>query len=125
MKRASKCDIKYRIVWLTEAKKPFLIGRTALRAREIMRQICRTLNVKILSGHVMKYGVELFVLCPPNISVSKLIQRLKGGSSRVLLREFPELCQSIYDQHLWMSGYFCMSVGNSSDKAVNEYINME
>lgn len=122
MRRISEYNIKYRIVWITENKAEFLVGKPALRTREIIRYICKSLKVNILSGHVRKNCIELVVSCPPNISVSKLVQRLKGGTSRVLLRDFPELQDVNYNQRVWTSGYLCLSIGTSSDKEIEEYI---
>ena len=64
----------------------------------------------------------MLVSCPPNISVSKLVQLIKGKSSRILLNEYKELKKRYWGQHLWSVGYFCRSVGDITDKIIKEYI---
>ncbi|HBN86187.1 MAG TPA: IS200/IS605 family transposase, partial [Clostridiales bacterium] len=50
----STYDIKYHIVWITKYKKPVLTGEIAIRIRGIIRQVCGSNDVDILSGHVGK-----------------------------------------------------------------------
>ncbi len=52
-----------------------------MRLRELCRQISSDLGVEILSGVVAKDHVHVLVSIPPQVSVSKLIQKLKGKSS--------------------------------------------
>jgi len=53
---------------VTKYRKPVLRGEIALRLRELVRQICTTLDVYILSGHVSADHVHLLVSVPPSIS---------------------------------------------------------
>ena len=84
-------DLKYHIVWITKYRKPVLQGEIALRVRELIRQTCATLDVYIVSGQVSKDHVHLLLSVPPDKSVSEVVQRLKGRSSRLMLEEFAEL----------------------------------
>ena len=58
---------------------------------QIVRTICTELEVEILKGHVSADHVHLFVSCPPHVSASYLMQRLKGKSSRQLMQEYSHL----------------------------------
>ena len=105
-------DIEYHIVWTTKYRYKVLRGRIAERARELIRQSCNSMNVNILKGAIGKDHIHILVSCPPSLAVSKLVQLLKGKTSRVLLSENKELKRRYWGQHLWSSGYFCRSVGN-------------
>ena len=115
-------DIKYPIVWSTKYRKPVMVGKIAERTRDLIRQICQTNEVEILAGHVGKDHIHLLVSVPPHLSASKLIQYLKGTSSRKLLMEYKELNKQFWGQHLWASGYFVASSGNVTDEVIFEYI---
>ncbi len=115
-------DLKYHIVWITKYRKPVLQGQIALRVRELIRQTCAALDVYIVSGHVSKDHVHLLLSVPPNRSVSEVVQRLKGRSSRLLLEEYNELRRQFWGRHLWARGYFAASTGNVTDEIIKQYI---
>jgi putative transposase len=64
----------------------------------------------------------MLVSAPPELSPSKLVQYIKGRSSRRLQEEFAELRKQFWGQHLWGRGYFCATVGAVDEKTVQEYI---
>ena len=115
-------DLKYHLVWITKYRKPVLRGQIGLRLRELVRQTCTTLDVYILSGHVALDHVHLLVSVPPQVSVSDLMQRIKGRSSRRLMEEFGEIRRQFWGQHLWARGYFAASTGNVTDEIIKQYI---
>ncbi len=77
-------DIKYHIIWVTKYRYHVLSGNIALRVRELIRQGCNARGVNILQGSAGKEHIHLLVSCPPNMAPSKLVQYLKGRSSRLL-----------------------------------------
>jgi putative transposase len=87
-----------------------------------VRTICAELEVEIPKGHVSQDHVHLFVSCPPHVSASYLMQRVKGKSSRILLREFSHLNKACWGRHLWARGFFVASCGNVTDEVIMEYI---
>ena len=64
----------------------------------------------------------MLISCPPNISVSQMMQYLKGRSSKKLQEEFPELKRKYWGQHIWATGYFCRTVGTVTNEMIKEYI---
>jgi putative transposase len=115
-------DLKYHLVWITKYRKPVLRGQVAMRLRELIRQTCTTLDVYIEKGHVATDHIHLLVSVPPNVSVSDLLQHLKGRSSRRMLEEFGELRRQFWGRHLWARGYFAASSGNVTDEIIKQYI---
>ena len=47
-------DIKFHVVWITKYRKPVLHGEIAIRLRELIREICKAMDVEIIKGHVSK-----------------------------------------------------------------------
>ena len=84
-------DIQYHFVWVTKYRYAILKDDIALRVRELIRQICEARNITILNGHVSASHVHLHVSCPPEMAPSKIVQSLKGRSSRLVQQEFPNL----------------------------------
>ena len=77
--------LKYHLVWITKYRKKVLTGAVAERVRELIRQICKANEIEILKGHISKDHVHIFLSVPPHLSVSKLVQHLKGKTSIKLL----------------------------------------
>ncbi|HMV01641.1 MAG TPA: IS200/IS605 family transposase [Chitinophagales bacterium] len=115
-------DLKYHVIWCTKYRYRILTGEVGERARELIREICKANYVEIVSGSMSPDHVHLLVSVPPHLSLSKLLQYLKGKSSRKLLMEFNHLQKRYWGQHLWARGYFAVTVGNLNEKQVQEYI---
>jgi putative transposase len=96
-------DLKGHIVWIAKYRKPVLYGEEALRLRELIRRICTELEVDILAGNVRRDHVHLLVSMPPQLSVSKLIQKVKGITSRKLLQESCRLQKEFWGKHLCLN----------------------
>ena len=118
-------DIKLHLVWITKYRKPVLHGDVAIRLRELIREICKSIDVEIIKGHVSKDHLHILVSCPPNLAVSKLMQSLKGKTSRKLLSEYRSLSREFWGRHLWARGYFVASSGNVTDEVIAQYIEMQ
>ena len=56
------------------------------------------------------------------VSPSKIMQLLKGRSSKILQEEFEALRKRYWGQHLWATGYFCSTVGAVTDEMLKEYV---
>ena len=118
-------DIKYHLVWITKYRKPVLTGEIAKRCRELIREICLSKEVEILKGHISKEHVHIFVSVPPHISVSSLMQSLKGKSSRKMMMEYNALSRTFWGRHIWARGYFVASSGNVTDEVIMQYIELQ
>lgn len=115
-------DIKYHIVWITKYRKPVVRGEIAERLRDLIREICKARDVEILKGHVSRDHVHVFLSVPPHLSVSQLVQSLKGKTSRKLLMEYKSLSRAFWGRHMWARGYFVASSGNVTDEVIMKYI---
>ena len=110
------------MVFCTKYRYRILTGGVATRAREIIREICAANYVDVVSGSMSPDHVHLLLSVPPSISISKILQYIKGKSARKLLMEFESLRKRYWGQHLWARGYFVASVGNVNSEDVQRYI---
>ncbi|MBL8177359.1 MAG: IS200/IS605 family transposase [Bryobacterales bacterium] len=115
-------DIKYHLVWITKYRYKVLRGRVAERARDLIRQTCEARGITIIRGAVSPDHVHMLVSAPPSLAPAKIVQYIKGRSSRRLQDEFTELRKRYWGQHLWGRGYFCATVGAVDEKTIREYI---
>jgi len=118
----TKFDLKLHLVWVPKYRKAVLEGEVAVRVRDLIRQIAMEHELVILSGKVARDHVHVFLSHRPTQPVSKIVQWLKGISSRILLQEFPHLRRKFWGRHLWARGYLAVTSGNITDEMVKAYI---
>jgi len=115
-------DLKVHLIWITKYRYKVLVKEVGYRTREIIRQVCDANNVQIIKGRVSKDHVHLYVSYPPKISVSEMVKRLKGRSSRKIQEEFPQLGKQYWGKHFWAIGYAAFSSGHVTDEMIQEYL---
>ena len=76
----------------------------------------------MVSGGISKDHVHLLLSWPPSLAPSKVVQYLKGRSSRLIQDEFSSLKKQYWGQHLWGRGYFCATVGSVTEETIKNYI---
>ena len=118
----AKYDLKYHIVWICKYRYPVLQGKIAHRVRALVKLIASENEVAILAGSVSPRHIHLLVSVPPTLAPARLVQYLKGATSRKLQQEFPELKKRYWGQHLWGRGYYIASSGNVTDDMIKKYI---
>ena len=65
--------------------------------------------------------VHLLVECPPKVSVSTLVNSLKGVPSRLLRRERPDIQRRYWNGVLWSPSYFASSYGGAPISILRQY----
>ena len=118
----TKIDLKVHLIWIPEYRKRVLTGQVAIRARDILRQIALEHELDVRSGKIANDHVHMFIGCRPTHNISKIMQWLKGISSRILLSEFAHLRKQFWGRHLWARGYLAVSSGNVTDEMIQQYI---
>ena len=113
---------RYHIVWVPKYRYKVLEGAIRLRVRDITRQICEQLGVRIVSGVLSRDHVHMFVEIPPHIAVSDFVRRVKGCTSRKIQQEFPELRKRYWGRRFWARGYFCTTSGHITDDVILNYL---
>ncbi len=109
-------------LWVTKYRYPVLRGDVQRRYRGLIIQICDTEDVQILKGVVSKDHVHMHIEYPGKLSISDLVKRLKGRTSRILQQEFPDLKKRYWGRHFWAIGYGGWSTGNISEEMVQAYL---
>ena len=118
----TKTDLKVHLIWIPKYRKRVLVGPVAVRARDILRQVAMEHELDIITGKVSADHVHMLIGYRPTQSISKIVQWLKGTSSRVLLQEFAHLRKQFWGRHFWARGYMAVSSGNITDEMIQAYI---
>lgn len=111
--------INYHLIWCPKRRKKVLVGDIKTRLEQIITEVAKEKNIKILALEIMPDHLHLFVSSHPNIPVHNLIKAFKGRSSNILRKEYPDLLKL---PSLWTHSYFISTAGNVSSETIQKYI---
>ncbi|MDQ0945923.1 IS200/IS605 family transposase [Streptomyces sp. V1I1] len=111
------------LVFVTKYRHKVFKDAHLTRMEEIMRSVCEDFECELVEFNGEKNHVHLLVNFPPKVALSKLVNSLKGVSSRRMRQEFPDLVRHYWSaQRLWSGSYFAGSVGGAPLSIVRRYI---
>ena len=112
----------YHIVWISKYRRKVLRKKIAIRIEFLLKQCANFNRWQIHELNVNPDHVHMLVQLRPNVSVSKAVQLFKGGSSRGMRLEFPELEEFLWGDSLWADGFFSESIGKVDWNVIRSYI---
>jgi putative transposase len=97
------------------------------RALEVIHgaaaKVCEDFAARLVEMDGEDDHVHLLVEYPATVMLSRLVNSLKGVTSRQLrAKEFPEVTARLWADHLWSPSYFAMSCGGAPIDLVRKYI---
>ncbi|MDS0300269.1 IS200/IS605 family transposase [Halogeometricum sp. S1BR25-6] len=115
--RTSVHNLHYHFIWCPKYRKSVLEGEVADRLEELVSEKADELGLEILRLAIQPDHVHLFITGDPTLAPNKIMQQVKGYSSRHLRDEFDFGLPS-----MWTRSYFVSSAGEVSSKTIKEYI---
>ena len=97
-------------------------GKIAIRLRQLMYEACRMNGWWISEMSIQDDHIHIVVQIAPHLSVADVVQIFKGGTSRMLRKELPELEEFLWGESFWADGYFAETVGQVNEEIVKKYI---
>ncbi|MCG6221724.1 IS200/IS605 family transposase, partial [Vibrio diabolicus] len=110
------------LVFVTKYRSKVFNDEILIRLEQILREVCNDFEVELKEFNGEKDHVHLLLEYPPKVQLSKLINSLKGVSSRLLRQEFPVIHRYLWKGALWSPSYFAGSCGGASLEALTRYI---
>lgn len=91
----------------------------------IFSDVCDKFEAKLVEIDGERDHVHLLVEYPPKLALSKLVNSLKGVSSRLLRKHLPHLNQYYLKGALWSPSYFAASCGGAPISIIKQYIEQQ
>jgi putative transposase len=114
------------LVFVTKFRHRVFGDRHLTRLEEIMRAVCADFECELVEFNGEGEHVHLLVNFPPKVALSKLVNSLKGVSSRRIRQEFPELVPHYYQANkLWSASYFAGSLDGPPLTVLHQYIEQQ
>lgn len=119
---STKHRILVHLVWCPKYRRRVLVGEVAKRLYALFKQACEMNDWQIHELNIKKDHVHMLLQINPRESIASVVHLIKGGSSRAIRQEYPELEEFLWGDSFWCDGYFAESVGKKSEKIIKEYI---
>jgi putative transposase len=110
------------LVFIPKYRKQVFTKAILETMREIFTEICQRFEATLVEFEGEADHVHLMVTYPPKVALSKLVNALKGVSSRLIRRDFPQLEKYYWKGVLWSPSYFAGSCGGAPLTIVKQYI---
>ncbi|MET7986509.1 MULTISPECIES: IS200/IS605 family transposase [unclassified Streptomyces] len=111
------------LVFATKYRREIFNGDMLTRCEAIMRDVCHSFEAELREFNGEGDHVHLLVHHPPKIALSKLVNSLKGVSSRYLRAQYTGRINRIGTGPVfWSPSYFAGSCGGAPPSIVKDYI---
>ena len=106
-------NIHVHLVFVTKYRHKVFTSHVLDEMKNVFEKVCEDFGAELIEFNGEDDHVHLLVNYPPKISVSKIVNSLKGVSSRLLRKQFPELEKRYWKGVLWSPSYFAASCGGA------------
>ncbi|MBP0457234.1 IS200/IS605 family transposase [Streptomyces montanisoli] len=116
-------NLHIHLVFITKYRRNAITVAMLARTEEIMREVCADFEAELMQFNGAQDLVHLLVRYPPTVQLSKLVNSLKGVSSRRLRQEYDShVRHHLWDGHFWSGSYFAGSCDGPPRTLVKQYI---
>lgn len=117
--RHSITRLQVHLVFVVKYRKQVLQPEHHARLKGIFRDVGRKMNFSVVECDGEADHVHLLVTYPPQLPISKIVNHLKGVSSRLLRKEYGIRPHA---NHFWSPSYFAVSCGGAPIEVLKAYI---
>jgi putative transposase len=114
------------LVFMTSSRRGVFDDEMLTRCEQVMRSVCSDFGAELGEFNGDTDHVHLLVHYPPRVSVSGLVNSLKGVSARRIRQEFTGRTNRAWMHgHLWSPSYLAASCGGPPLTIINQYIEQQ
>ena len=114
------------LVFVTKYRRKVFTKEILVDLKNIFSSICNDFEATLVEMNGEYDHVHLLVEYPPKIALSKLVNSLKGVSSRLIRQhEYPSITKALWGGALWSPSYFAGSCGGAPLKTIRTYIEQQ
>lgn len=118
-------SLNYHLIIIVKYwKKVFTFDDIVNRTKQIICESITENNANVINMECGDDHIHILFSGKPTTNITKLINVIKGRSSRLLRKEFKDfLRDKLYDSSFWSSSYYLATTGNVSLNKLIDYIN--
>ena len=114
------------LVFVTKYRRGVFTKAVLDDLRGIFSSVCADFEAQLVEFDGADDHVHLLVNYHPKVAVSKLVNSLKGVSSRMIRKKnYPSVLKKLWSGSLWSPSYFAGSCGGAPIEIVRQYIEQQ
>lgn len=119
-------QLHVHLVFVTKYRRRVFTKSVLDDLRSVFAGVCRDFAAELIEMDGEEDHVHLLVNYPPKVSVSKLVNALKGVSSRLIRKKgYPSIQKALWGKALWSPSYFAASCGGAPLEIIQQYIQQQ
>jgi putative transposase len=115
-------SLNVHLVFMTKYRRGVLTGEHLDALREVFARVCAEFGAELIEMDGEDDHVHLLVAYPPQVSVTRLVNSLKGVSARRLRQRYRV---RTHRAHLWSPSYLAASAGGVPLETLKQYIRQQ
>ena len=118
--------MQIHLVFVTKYRREVFTKEILNDLRVIFAQTCLDFEAELVEFDGEDDHVHLLVNYPPKVTVSNLVNSLKGVSSRLVRKKnYPSIQKKLWGNMLWSPSYFAGSCGGAPIAVIRQYIEQQ
>ena len=119
-------NIHVHLVFVTKYRRGVFNAEVLAELHSIFSEVCKDFEAELVEFNGEDDHVHLLVNYPPKVSVSALVNSLKGVSSRLVRKKkYPSVIAKLWGTSLWSPSYFAGSCGGAPLSIIKHYIQQQ
>lgn len=119
-------NLHVHLVFVTKYRRHVFTKTILDDLHNIFESVCNDFEAQLVEFDGEHDHVHLLVNYPPKVSVSKLVNSLKGVSSRMIRKKnYPSIREKLWGDALWSPSYFAGSCGGAPISIIRQYIEQQ
>ena len=119
-------NMHVHLVFVTKYRRGVFTKEILDDLRVIFERVCLEFEAELVEFDGEDEHVHLLVHYPPKVSISNLVNSLKGVSSRLIRqKQYPSIKQKLWGNALWSPSYFAASCGGAPIAIIKQYIEQQ
>ena len=119
-------NMHVHLVFVTKYRRDVFTKAILNDLQEIFASVCADFEAKLVEFDGEDDHVHLLVNYPPKVTISKLVNSLKGISSLLIRKKnYPSIKKKLWKGALWSPSYFAGSCGGAPIEIIRQYIEQQ
>ena len=114
--------LHYHLIICVKYRKKIINNDISNRLREIFNYISLKYNIVLEEWNHDIDHIHILFRGQPNSEISKFINAYKSASSRLIKKEYPQICKSLWKEMFWSQSYCLISAGGVTVDIIKQYI---